>query len=229
MGVSYGIYDRERLINTMNIAIGDSGTSLVVEEGGWHVAESLVISRYQMFAQVYFHKVRRAYDHHVEKAMKSILTNSGAKSGFFPPPVDADHLIKYIDYDDWKMFGLIKEGYGGEHGAKILNRDHDKCVYQTGEVPTEEELLRLKNVLEKFQAEISFDDSAEKSWYKTGKEDILILCDSGAKNERLQQLSTMSSIVKSMQPIKQKRLYVKGESKIMIRDKIDQFLKECRG
>lgn len=222
MGVSYGIYDKDRLINTMSISIGDTGTSLVVEEGGWHVAESLVISRYQMFSQVYFHRVRRAYDHHVEKAMKSILSKYGEKSGYFPPPVDKDNLNKYIDYDDWKMFGLIKEGYSDEHGDKILKRNHDKCVFQTSEAPTDRELDQIKDIFDRFQTEISFDDSAEKSWYKTGKEDILILDES----ERLQPLSAMSSIVKSMQPIKQKRIYVEAEAKIKMKEKIDKFLKE---
>jgi len=178
MGVSYGIYDKDRLINTMSISIGDTGTSLVVEEGGWHVAESLVISRYQMFSQVYFHRVRRAYDHHVEKAMKSILSKYGEKSGYFPPPVDKDNLNRELD--------------------------------------------QIKDIFDRFQTEISFDDSAEKSWYKTGKEDILILDES----ERLQPLSAMSSIVKSMQPIKQKRIYVEAEAKIKMKEKIDKFLKE---
>ncbi|WP_252891864.1 HD domain-containing protein, partial [Thermoclostridium stercorarium] len=58
LGISYGIYDKERLVNTMSIATDPEtySTNLAVEEGGWHVAESLVIARYHMFTQVYFHK-----------------------------------------------------------------------------------------------------------------------------------------------------------------------------
>ena len=114
LGIRYGIYDKDRLINTMSIATDQEtcGTSLVVEEGGWHVAESLVIARYQMFAQVYFHKTRRAYDHHIENALKEILSKHGEKTGFFPLPDSIDNLKKYIDYDDWKMYGLLKEGLG---------------------------------------------------------------------------------------------------------------------
>jgi HD superfamily phosphohydrolase len=225
MGVRYGMYDMDRLINTMNLAISEMGTNLVVEEGGWHVAESLVICRYQMFAQVYFHRTRRAYDHHLEKAMKNILLNSADRSGYFPPPVDVDNLQKYLHFDDWTMGGLFKEGLGGEQGNIILNRNHDKCVYETGEVPSERELTEIKDVYDKFQTEISFDDSAEKSWYKTGKEDILILYGFGDKEENLRPLSTISSIVKSMQPIKQKRIYVKSESKEHVKAKINEFLR----
>lgn len=94
LGVSYGIYDRNRLVNTMSIATDQEtyATNLAIEEGGWHVAESLVMARYQMFSQVYFHKTRRAYDHHVEKAMKEVLTQYGDKSCFFPPPDNIDNL-----------------------------------------------------------------------------------------------------------------------------------------
>src|SRR5690606_27906765 len=85
LGIRYGIYDKDRLVNTVSIAKDQEtyGTNLVVEEGGWHVAESLVIARYQMFTQVYFHKTRRAYDHHIESAIKAILQEN-EKSGFFP-------------------------------------------------------------------------------------------------------------------------------------------------
>jgi HD superfamily phosphohydrolase len=226
LGISYGIYDKDRLINTMSIATDQEtyGTNLVVEEGGWHVAESLVIARYQMFAQVYYHKTRRAYDHHIENALKEILSKHGEKTGFFPLPDSVDNLKKYIDYDDWKMYGLLKEELGGEHGKIILERTHDKCVYQTSEVPDEFELDRFKDVCDAFKSEISFDDSSEKSWYKTGKEDILILCDPGENDERLEPLSRKSSIVRTMQPIKQKRLYVKNGAKRIIKGKIIKYL-----
>jgi len=225
-GVSYGIYDMKRLINTISIATDQEtcGTNLAVEEGGWHVAESLVIARYQMFSQVYFHKTRRAFDHHIEGALKEILNNYGEKSGFFPLPDNEKNLKNYIDFDDWKVYGLLKEGLGGEHGKAILERTHDKCVYQTKEVPDEIELNRFEEVLDTFKNDLSFADSSEKSWYKTGKEDILILCDPNEKYEKLEPLSLMSSIVRTMKPIKQKRLYVKNGLSKTVREKIINYL-----
>ncbi len=206
LGISYGIYDKDRLINTMNIAIDENtGTNLVIEEGGWHVAESLIIARYKMFAQVYFHKTRRVYDHHLEDAMKNILLEYGEKQKVFPGPNELD---KYVGFDDWKILGLIKEGYAGEAGNKILERKHDKCIYQTNEVPDEKELDKFNSAYEQYKSDVSFYDCAEKSWYKTGKEDVMILCNYGGKDEALIPLSNKSSIIKAMQPIKQKRIYV---------------------
>lgn len=225
LGIRYGIYDKDRLVNTVSIAKDQEtyGTNLVVEEGGWHVAESLVIARYQMFTQVYFHKTRRAYDHHIESAIKAILQEN-EKSGFFPLPDSEENLKKYIDYDDWKIYGLIKEGMGGDDGEVILKRIHDKCVYETGEVPDEDELKRFEDVWNEFRDEISFDDSPDKSWYKTGKEDILILCNPNNEDEQLKPLSSISSIVRAMQPIKQKRLYARNGESGALRKKIRAYL-----
>jgi len=72
-GVDYGKYDWRRLLNTIQIIQMQPRTGeevspeprLGVAEGGVHAAEALVLARYYMFTQVYFHKTRVAYDHHI--------------------------------------------------------------------------------------------------------------------------------------------------------------------
>ena len=51
-----------------------------IERKGWHIAESIILSRYQMFSQVYCHKVRRIYDYHIHNACKTILNNDGREN-----------------------------------------------------------------------------------------------------------------------------------------------------
>ncbi len=102
-GVRYGIYDLDRLLYTMAIApgmpepggqIGDTdtseGLSIGVQEGGQHAAEELILARYAMFTQVYFHRTRRAYDFHLEQVLKGAL-----RGGHFPPPDGKRNLEKY--------------------------------------------------------------------------------------------------------------------------------------
>lgn len=116
-GVSYGLYDRNRLINCIDIGqMPETGDLvLAIQNGGWHIAESLVLARYQMFSQVYFHKTRRAYDHHVSYAVKEILAQVyPCFGGFYPTP---EYLNEYVQLDDWTMYGKIKEGFGGKHGT----------------------------------------------------------------------------------------------------------------
>jgi HD superfamily phosphohydrolase len=71
-GVAYGRFDQYRLIDTLRILLPaptselDTPTEPVlgVEEGGLQSAEALLLARYFMYSQVYFHRVRRIYDKH---------------------------------------------------------------------------------------------------------------------------------------------------------------------
>ena len=66
-GVGYGRFDHYRLIDTLRIlpARPSGEPALGVEEGGLHSAEALMLARYFMYSQVYFHPVRRIYDIHL--------------------------------------------------------------------------------------------------------------------------------------------------------------------
>ena len=44
-----------------------------VEKGGIQAVEGLILARYMMFVQVYFHHTRRAYDHHVTRTLSYLL------------------------------------------------------------------------------------------------------------------------------------------------------------
>ena len=75
-GVAYGRFDHFRLIDTLRVLPqGDESEepTLGIEEGGLHSAESLLLARYFMFSQVYFHRVRRAYDVHLKDFLKCWL------------------------------------------------------------------------------------------------------------------------------------------------------------
>ncbi len=192
IGVSYGLYDRNRLISCMTIGKTETDALvLAIQEGGWHIAESLVIARYQMFLQVYFHKTRRIYDYHISKAMKSILTTIYPKESFFPTP---DKLDEYINFDDWAMHSYLKEGKGGTHGEIVLNRKHYKCLFTTEIIPTGEDEQKLKDIIEKNNAKDFYMDQAKTSWYKPEK-DIWI---AGDENIKLQPLSQKSTIINAM-------------------------------
>ncbi len=77
VGVSSGTFDYERLIDTMLVLPSppegkDDETgkiTLGVQQGGMHAAEALLVSRYFMYSQVYFHQLRRVYDVHLRDFM----------------------------------------------------------------------------------------------------------------------------------------------------------------
>ena len=95
-GVAYGRFDHFRLIDTLRILPRTSGEYegsteplLGVEEGGLHSAEALLLARYFMYSQVYFHPVRRSYDIHLKDFLKKWLPG-----GKFPTDIKALKKIK---------------------------------------------------------------------------------------------------------------------------------------
>ena len=72
-GVQYGRFDLRRVISTMKAVPDPEGGAprLGISEGGFHSAEALVLARYFMFTQVYFHKTRVACDVHLREHSKS--------------------------------------------------------------------------------------------------------------------------------------------------------------
>jgi len=204
IGVNYGVFDRNRLVNCLTIGESDEETCfLAVEEGGWHVAESLVIARYQMFSQVYFHPVRRSFDYHIGEAIKKVLQHTGCKEGLFPKPTPVNNLKKYLDYDDWKIYGALKNNKGGDHGDIILRREPFKCKKEWDHAPNEDELSQAKEAIDIYGGHI--DTGAKTKWYKLDK-DIKIFHE---KSKKSYPLSIKSKLINVMPGLpKVTRLYI---------------------
>ncbi len=210
IGVAYGQYDLERLLVTLSVALDpeEKEPILVVEEGGFHAAEALILARYMMFTQVYFHHTRRAYDHHAVQAIKVLLEKFWR--GVFPSPT-LEEIQHYVEWDDWRVTGYIQAGEAGEHGEIILNRKHHRAVYSTSETPDEAELEKIEVLTEKLGDMVAFVDKAEKSWYKFEAEDIYILTHQRGNDP--QKLSALSSVIRGLEPVSQIRIYVPLEQK----------------
>jgi len=216
IGVHYGRFDHRRLISSA-IAIPDEKNQpprLGIEEGGWHAAEALVLARYFMFTQVYFHKTRVAYDIHLRETMKTLLPG-----GRFPKPSGAD-LREFMKWDDWRVLGLIGKGKGGEHAERILKRDHYREIYYTPEACTDKDLRDLRAKKAKLGRLLVAEESAKKSWYKTGTSDIPVF--SKVRSPQVQPLSKYSKVIEGMRENNQVLLYVDGAS----REEAERRIKE---
>ena len=205
IGVGYGRFDLHRLISTIVAIPGTEGRQprLGISEGGWHAAEALVIARYLMFTQVYFHKTRVAYDIHLRGALKELLPG-----GEFPKPTE-EELDDYLKWDDWRVLGSLADGKGGEHGERLAKRNHYRRIYATNEVCTEEELAELDKVRGALGTMLASEESAGKNWYKAGKTDIPVV--SETRDRKVAPLSRYSSVIANMKSNNQTLLYVKPE------------------
>jgi HD superfamily phosphohydrolase len=207
-GVGYGRYDWQRLANTA-IAVPASpehgGPRIGVMEGGWHAAEGLIVARYFMFTQVYFHKTRVIYDYHLQKALAELLPD-----GCFPEPKGAA-LDRYLKWDDWRVLGLLGRHKGGEHGHCLASRKHYREILHTSETPTTEDLSQLDNWRAALGKLLAVEIPAQASWYKTGSLDVQVL--SSGPNSSSKPLSQYSSVVRGMQPVRQVRLYTRPQDR----------------
>jgi len=136
IGVAYGRFDHYRLIDTLRILPmppegpqekGQSKeTTLGIEQGGLQSAESLLLARYFMFSQVYYHRVRRIYDIHLRDFLKAWLPG-----GFFPINISAfleisDNQVLSAMYD--ACMNRAKPGH--DAAKRIIERSHFKRIYE---------------------------------------------------------------------------------------------------
>ena len=206
LGVNYGIYDRNRLVSCITVGkdIETEAMVMAIEEGGWQSAESLVLARYQMFSQVYFHKVRRIFDYHVGKALGEILKHMGFANGTFPPPTSKENMEAYLGIDDWAIQGMIMNGNGGEHGTRIVNRTPYKKMQPDHERDITSEVEERINTFEaEHQGRCFVDRSFSTKWYKLDSD---IKINNKAVGDAY-PLSTKSKIVANIGQPKVTRFY----------------------
>lgn len=137
-GVAYGRFDHHRLIQTLRILTtpsspqdedeqtGDvSEASLGIERGGLESAEALMLARYFMFSQVYFHSTRLIYDAHLKDFLIAWLPD-----GRFSTSVD-DHLAITDNEITAAMLAAERDpsAPGHDPARRILNRDHFRVAY----------------------------------------------------------------------------------------------------
>ena len=213
-GVGYGRYDWQRLVHTV-AAVPETlegGPRIGVQEGGWHAAEGLIIARYFMFTQVYFHKTRVVLDHHLQGALSEMLLG-----GSFPKP-EGGELDQYLRWDDWRVLGLLADGKGGQDGERLASRDHYREIAHTSETPSTEDLERLVKWRTALDDLLVAEIPAEKSWYKTGPADVQVLTET--PRLAVKPLSDYSSVVKNIQPVRQVRLYARPERRDEARSRL---------
>jgi len=128
-GVAYGKFDHYRLIETLRILpkyYEDSEEpALGIEVGGLQSAEALLLARYFMFSQLYFHPIRRIYDIHLLDFLRVFL-----KGGKFPTEVD-----EYLKFTDNEIMTGIYAAYRDPknpahvYAKRIVERKHFKVLY----------------------------------------------------------------------------------------------------
>lgn len=69
-GVAYGKYDVDWLISAMGIALHDDHLMVTLSENGVRAYEDMLLARYHMIDQVYYHKTKAGFAHYLEEAIR---------------------------------------------------------------------------------------------------------------------------------------------------------------
>jgi HD superfamily phosphohydrolase len=132
VGVGYGSFDHYRLIDTLRVVVPVAGEGkelgepqLGVEFGGLHSAAALLLARFFMFSQVYFHAVRVVYDLHLVDFLAAWL-----EGGRLPADVG-----RYLALTDNEVMAAIfrlrdEDSVVGEYAKRLADRGHFRVLYQ---------------------------------------------------------------------------------------------------
>lgn len=127
-GVAYGRFDHYRLIDSLRILPneieGSIEPALGIDEGGLRSAEALLLARFFMFSQLYYHPVRRAYDIHLQKYLSEAR-------GKFSTKLE-DHLAITDNEILTEIAAAARndKAKGYLHAKRITYRGHYRVLYE---------------------------------------------------------------------------------------------------
>ncbi|PZE19189.1 HD domain-containing protein [Paenibacillus xerothermodurans] len=213
-GVNYGTFDLERILRVMRPFQGH----IVVKESGMHAVEDYLMSRYQMYWQVYFHPVTRSADivlHKVFQRAKQLYQEEYAFDFMLPPLLSLfDGSLTTHEYHllDEAFMQTVLTRWSYERDpilsdlcSRFLNRRLFKYVQlehmdmlQIGRL---KELMRSIGFDPDYYIELDFPSDLSYDVYRPGQQDeklpILLL----DHKETLTEISQKSEIVKSISGI----------------------------
>jgi len=234
--VSYGRFDLDRIVSSVCAVRRPEEESaepkIAIMKGGIYATEALIIARYWMHKQVYFHKTRLACDCHLGEAVAEILNEQrqfGGQQVYYPGPDRKEQLEKFLEWDDYRVMGLLASGHGGEHGRRLMSRNHYRLVCELEEsegTVTELSESTVKNdaIVQELGSLVRYVCQPKMLWYKVNPASELILVDNNGQ-ELMGLLSEHSALIKSINLGSLRFVYADKSDAEIARKKYKEFLK----
>jgi hypothetical protein len=223
-GVPYGNFDHNRLIDTICVLPraedrSDDAQVLGIEIGGLHTAEALLVARYMVFSQLYFHHVRRVYDMHLNRFLMA-CKSQGPLSDWLNHPTD---VPQHLEVTDNEVFSELYRAYrqrehpGYDQARRIIERQHYRKVYERN--PSDQAIridatYAVFNALaEEFERENVWPDTPSK---KAGRVSFPVLMFDG----QVELSSAVSEVLARLPSVTKEYVFACPE----LRNKIKQWL-----
>ncbi|KIL34940.1 hypothetical protein SD71_16410 [Cohnella kolymensis] len=231
-GVNYGTFDLDRILRVLR----PNKDRIVVKESGMHAVEDYLMSRYQMYWQVYFHPVTRSSEIVLRQIFRRArkLHDSGFEFKFLLPPLRQllegsmtvhsylmlDEAMVQTAFGQWK---LEKDELLADLCRRFLERDLYKYIpLEHGEESWIEELRQQWERIglnPEYDLEVDIPTDLPYDVYKPGalpdsreKPPILLLDD----KEQLTEISHKSEIIRSIAGLQRGKYYIYyPESKVL--------------
>ena len=155
-GVKYGQYDLEQIVESCRINKDRNATSLVMSSQGIYALEQLLLARYHMTQQVYWHKVSLISNQMIIRGITLAIEDGNAqmKELYQYDENDKENFIqRYLNYHDEKVIDLLKN-CPQKKAREIFDRlYHRKLFKMVAELPLKEvddarassRLLKMEN------------------------------------------------------------------------------------
>ncbi|MHA1829584.1 MAG: HD domain-containing protein [Candidatus Heimdallarchaeaceae archaeon] len=221
-GVSYGLYNIDRLIAMLNIS---KDGNIIVKEKGLQSVEQIVVARYMQFARVYFHKTVRCWEFMVKTFIYELIRSKekGTDIALLP------FLENFIDNPYWKtMLPLTDDTIYTQIQLSALKEEKNKVLEDLAKrllrrklfksIPITEEtankLLKNREVIDKIIEKFNYPkefwgiDSFYSRYYTPYEEKNRNAILVKMKNGSVKQLSEVSEVVQSLSKPKHNSLLI---------------------
>jgi uncharacterized protein len=223
-GVAYGKFDHFRLIDTLRILPKTNESDepqLGIEAGGVESAEALLLARYFMYSQVYFHHVRRAYNVHLQEFMTAWLGDGGL-------PVDVEGFLELSDNEvlaEIRKAARDSSHNGHDAAQRIINRKHYRVLYARNPTDLERNPDAAKAVCDALKRQFPEHTFYQDSYRQGGGGNLFPV---RAKDGRIVQSLEASEVLKNVPVVAVDFVFgqpeVRGEALKWISEHLDEIL-----
>ncbi|WP_182476559.1 HD domain-containing protein [Staphylococcus hominis] len=229
-GVSYGTFDMERILRLMR----PSKDEVLIKESGMHAVENFIMSRYQMYWQIYFHPVSRGGEVLLNNCLKRVkqLYKEDYQFKMYPkefiPFFEGTITIdQYVELDEVTVLFYLKKWIHEEDeilsdlARRFINRDLFKYIPFDGSIITITELqdLFIEGGIDPeyyFVSEAFSDLPYDYDRFGSNRQPIHLL----RRNGSIKEISSQSLVISSITGINREdyKLYYPKEMILNIKD-----------
>jgi HD superfamily phosphohydrolase len=220
-GVVYGRFDPDRLISGLTVVVDPQDGEIVIglDLGAIHAAEALLLARYFMYTQVYFHDVRRAYDLHLQEFLQGWLPGGRFSA-------DWRELLQVTDHE---VLAAVREAASDdknklhEQATRILARRHFRTVYELVSTHKRKRPAILEELIQTSESEFG-ERNIRHDHYgpKSELNDFLVQTDDGGIESSLQ----VSGVIANLPPVEVGFVFAEPQIREKVKGRIDSVLRQ---